>query len=156
MRPTPRRCSLGITAINNNSDSSATVRNSENPIASPSSDARANTSATPAIGRIPPSWERVHASPKRSPNAASITRITESKSRDDPASIRTCCSTVAIRPLPVRAHRARAHRSGARKATVALPPMQARSLPRATLRALRPSPSRRPKPWRRIRQPAAR
>ena len=42
---------------------------------------------TPAIGRIPLSWERVQASPKRSPNALSITRMTASIWSAEPGAI---------------------------------------------------------------------
>ena len=44
--------------------------------------------ATPAIGRMPASWDRVHASPNRVPKAQVMTSITESRSSDVPASIR--------------------------------------------------------------------
>ena len=56
----------------------ATVRTSEKPTTAPRARSRARVRDTPAIGRIPLSCERVQASPKRSPKAASITRMTAS------------------------------------------------------------------------------
>ena len=137
----------GSTASSSSSDSSATVRNSEKPMTARRRRSRASISDTPAIGRIPAHCERVQASPKRSPNAASMTSMTASRSSDVPR-LDAHGAVDRRRRHHAASWHARVGRAGidglGRQACAGSRASAAHWPPTAKLRALRPSRAHRP------------
>ena len=99
----------GSTASRSNSDFVGDRAKQRKADASPLPGSRARIRDTPAIGRIPRSCERVQASPKRSPNAASMTPMTASMSSE----VAGCDVHLLLDRLPSRRLRdARVGRAG--------------------------------------------
>ena len=143
----PCLCRSGQTASSSNSASSATVRNQREADRFLRLRIAGDNQATPAIGRIPASCERVQASPKRSPKARSMTSMTASRSSDVPSSIRTVVDERG-RGHHAASLTARVGRAGVdrlrRQARAALRAAATRRQPTARPRA--PRPTRAPRP----------